>query len=140
VSTKTVHMKDTYGDEAHNTPLMRQYFAMKDEHPGAVVLFQMGDFYEAFFGDAHTTAQILGVKLTNRRLTSGEAIPMAGVPYHAIEASVAKLNQRGERVVIALSLTPHSPYRFQTGNENGSALCAWRRVRGSSSGGAGARR
>ena len=66
------------------TPAMQQYHRMKAEHPGALLFFRMGDFYELFFEDAVTASKALEIALTSRsKDKSGEPIPMCGVPYHA---------------------------------------------------------
>src|SRR5580700_10792153 len=86
--------------EEFSTPLMRQYSAIKQRHPNALLLFRLGDFYELFFEDAVVASQELQITLTSRNKEKGVAIPMCGVPYHAAEAYVAKLIRRGFRVAI----------------------------------------
>src|SRR5271155_3642583 len=83
-----------------STPLMRQYNAVKEQVPGALLLFRLGDFYELFFEDAVTAARELEITLTARNKEKGMAIPMCGVPYHAAEGYVARLIQKGYRVAI----------------------------------------
>src|ERR1700682_4402080 len=83
-----------------STPLMRQYAAIKKEHPNALLLFRLGDFYELFFEDAVTAARELEITLTSRNKEKGMAIPMCGVPYHAAEGYIARLIQKGYRVAI----------------------------------------
>jgi DNA mismatch repair protein MutS len=83
-----------------STPLMRQYSAIKKEHPSALLFFRLGDFYEMFFEDAVVTAKELEITLTSRNKEKGVAIPMCGVPYHAAEAYISKLVRRGYRVAI----------------------------------------
>jgi len=83
-----------------STPLMRQYNAIKERHPNALLLFRLGDFYELFFEDAVVAAKELQITLTSRNKEKGEAIPMCGVPYHAAEGYLAKLVRRGYRVAI----------------------------------------
>ncbi len=83
------------------TPAMQQYFRMKAEHPGALLLFRMGDFYELFFDDALAAAPVLEIALTSRsKDRSGEPIPMCGVPYHAASAYIARLVRAGHRVAL----------------------------------------
>jgi DNA mismatch repair protein MutS len=82
------------------TPLMRQYQAIKEQHPDKILLFRMGDFYEMFGDDAVRAAPMLGIALTSRSHGNAERIPLAGVPYHAIDRYLAKLAARGEKVVI----------------------------------------
>src|SRR6478736_8194897 len=79
---------------------MRQYNAVKEQVPGALLLFRLGDFYELFFEDAVTEARELEITLTARNKEKGMAIPMCGVPYHAAEGYVARLIQKGYRVAI----------------------------------------
>jgi len=76
---------------------MRQFFEFKKQHPGCVLLFRMGDFYELFYDDAKLAHRVLGVTLTQRT----EGVPMAGVPYHAVEGYLRRLIQAGHRVAVA---------------------------------------
>src|SRR6516162_2481101 len=78
------------------TPMMQQYRDAKERHPGMLLLFRMGDFYELFEEDAQTAAGILGLTLTSRDKT----VPMAGFPHHALEGQLRKLLQSGHRVAI----------------------------------------
>ena len=87
-------------DFAQHTPLMRQYFAAKAEYPDTLVFFRMGDFYELFYDDARTAARLLDITLTQRGASAGAPIPMAGVPYHAVEGYLARLIKLGESVAI----------------------------------------
>ncbi len=84
----------------HHTPMMRQYLKIKAQHPDLLMFYRMGDFYELFFDDAKKAARLLGITLTQRGESGGNAIPMAGVPYHAAENYLAKLVKLGESVVI----------------------------------------
>src|SRR5499427_906505 len=83
-----------------STPLMRQYAAVKKEHPTALLFFRLGDFYELFFEDAVVAAKELQITLTSRNKERGIAIPMCGVPYHAAEGYIGKLIRRGFKVAI----------------------------------------
>src|ERR1700710_1544325 len=83
------------------SPSMAQWFAMKAEHPNALLFFRMGDFYELFFADAEAAAAALDIALTRRGEHAGAPIPMCGVPYHAAEAYLSRLIRRGFRVAIA---------------------------------------
>src|SRR5258705_7832699 len=83
-----------------STPLMRQYAAIKKEHPSALLLFRLGDFYELFFDDAVVAARELQITLTSRNKEKRMAIPMCGVPYHAAEGYISKLIRRGFKVAI----------------------------------------
>ncbi|HEX5314119.1 MAG TPA: DNA mismatch repair protein MutS, partial [Gammaproteobacteria bacterium] len=91
-------------DLAAHTPMMRQYLGIKAEHPDELLLYRMGDFYELFYDDARRAATLLDIALTARGESAGAAIPMAGVPVHAVESYLARLLERGERVVIAEQL------------------------------------
>src|SRR4051794_3471261 len=83
-----------------STPLMRQYNSIKQQVPGTLLMFRLGDFYEMFFEDAVVAARELEITLTARNKEKGTAIPMCGVPYHAAEGYIARLIQRGYRVAI----------------------------------------
>jgi DNA mismatch repair protein MutS len=83
-----------------HTPMMRQYMSIKAEYPDLLVFYRMGDFYELFYGDAKRAAALLDITLTSRGKSAGDPIPMAGVPYHAVEGYLAKLVQKGESVAI----------------------------------------
>ena len=91
------------------TPLMQQYFAIKQEHPDALLLFQVGDFYELFFDDAKQAAATLGIALTARGKNKGEPIPLCGVPVHALEFYLVKLVKAGFKVAICDQLEPATP-------------------------------
>jgi DNA mismatch repair protein MutS len=83
-----------------STPLMRQYAAVKKEHPTALLFFRLGDFYELFFDDAVVASKELQITLTSRNKEKGIAVPMCGVPYHAAEGYIGKLIRRGFKVAI----------------------------------------
>jgi DNA mismatch repair protein MutS len=83
-----------------STPLMRQYAAIKKEHPSALLFFRLGDFYELFFDDAVLAARELQITLTSRNKEKGIAVPMCGVPYHAAEGYIAKLIRKGYKVAV----------------------------------------
>ena len=83
-----------------STPLMRQYAAIKKEHPTALLFFRLGDFYELFFEDAIVAAKELQITLTSRNKEKGVSVPMCGVPYHAAEGYIAKLIRKGFKVAI----------------------------------------
>ena len=85
---------------AVHTPMMRQYLGLKSEYPDMLVFYRMGDFYELFYDDAKRAASLLDITLTSRGKSAGNAIPMAGVPYHAVEGYLAKLVRKGESVAI----------------------------------------
>ncbi len=79
---------------------MQQYLRIKAEHPDSLLFYRMGDFYELFYEDAKRSAELLDITLTARGKSNGEAIPMAGVPYHAAEQYLARLVKLGESVAI----------------------------------------
>jgi len=83
-----------------STPLMRQYAAIKKEHPSALLFFRLGDFYELFFDDAVLASRELQITLTSRNKEKGVAVPMCGVPYHAAEGYISKLIRKGFKVAI----------------------------------------
>lgn len=87
-------------DISSHTPMMRQYLTIKAEFPNILIFYRMGDFYELFFDDAKKASDLLDISLTARGKTGGNAIPMAGVPYHAAENYLAKLVNLGESVAI----------------------------------------
>ncbi|GAD78545.1 DNA mismatch repair protein MutS [Vibrio ezurae] len=83
-----------------HTPMMQQYHKLKAENPEILLFYRMGDFYELFYDDAKRASQLLDISLTKRGASAGEPIPMAGVPFHAVEGYLAKLVQLGESVAI----------------------------------------
>ncbi len=87
-------------DMTQHTPMMQQYLKIKAEHKDMLVFYRMGDFYELFYDDAKRAAQLLNITLTQRGQSAGTAIPMAGVPYHAVENYLAKLVKLGESIAI----------------------------------------
>ncbi|MDN4147599.1 DNA mismatch repair protein MutS [Pseudomonas tohonis] len=92
--------------EAHNnelsdhTPMMQQYWRLKNQHPDQLMFYRMGDFYEIFYEDAKKAAKLLDITLTARGQSAGKSIPMAGIPFHSVEGYLAKLVKLGESVVI----------------------------------------
>ncbi len=83
-----------------HTPMMQQYLRIKSDYPDMLVFYRMGDFYELFYDDAKRAAELLDITLTARGKSAGNPIPMAGVPYHAVESYLAKLVRKGESVAI----------------------------------------
>lgn len=83
-----------------HTPMMQQYLRLKAQHPEILLFYRMGDFYELFYDDAKRASQLLDISLTKRGASAGEPIPMAGVPYHAVENYLAKLVNLGESAAI----------------------------------------
>ncbi|MEW5682681.1 MAG: DNA mismatch repair protein MutS [Pseudomonadota bacterium] len=92
-------MKTEQALSAH-TPMMQQYLGLKAQHPDILLFYRMGDFYELFYDDAKRAAALLDISLTKRGQSAGTPIPMAGVPYHAVEGYLARLVQLGESVAI----------------------------------------
>ena len=80
--------------------MMQQYLRIKAQHPGMLLFYRMGDFYEMFYDDAKRAARLLDITLTQRGASAGEPIPMAGVPYHAADNYLARLIKLGESVAI----------------------------------------
>ena len=107
-TTQRSHLKDeaannrngNKGVPSAHTPMMQQYLRVKAEHPDKLVFYRMGDFYELFYGDAERAARLLDITLTSRGQSAGAPIPMAGVPYHAVEQYFARLMRQGESVVV----------------------------------------
>src|ERR1700744_1703766 len=99
------------------TPLMRQYHALKQQVPGALLMFRLGDFYELFLDDAILAARELEITLTARNKEKGTAIPMCGVPYHAAEGYIARLIGKGYRVAICDQMEAPSAGRKLVGRE-----------------------
>ena len=94
-------MSTLFSEPASTTPAMRQYFDAKRQYRDAIVFFRMGDFYEMFYEDALTAARALELTLTSRsKDSSGGAIPMCGVPYHAADGYIARLVRKGFRVAV----------------------------------------
>src|SRR5262245_21167830 len=82
------------------TPLLKQYYQIKNRFPDKILFFRMGDFYEMFGEDAERAAPVLGIALTSRAHGKSEKVPLAGVPYHQAEKYLAKLLDAGFKVVI----------------------------------------
>ena len=91
-------------DKKGQTPLMQQYFAIKERHPGTILLFRMGDFYETFDTDAEKVHEVLGITLTKRANGSAADVPLAGFPHHALDTYLPKLVRAGFRVAICEQL------------------------------------
>jgi len=98
--------------KSKQTPIRRQYLEIKRNYPDAIVFFRLGDFYETFDEDAHVASRELDVVLTSRNVVKGQRVPMAGVPYHAVEGYIAKLVAKGYKVAIC----------EQTGTQNGGLM------------------
>ena len=87
-------------EQQTHTPMMQQYLRIKAEHPDILLFYRMGDFYELFFDDAREAAKLLDITLTARGRANGEPIPMAGVPYHAVDNYLSRLLRKGMSVAI----------------------------------------
>ena len=89
-------------DAAHpqHTPMMQQYLALKSQYPDILLFYRMGDFYELFYDDARRAAALLDITLTARGQSGGQPIPMAGVPFHAVDSYLGRLVRKGESVAI----------------------------------------
>jgi DNA mismatch repair protein MutS len=96
-------------DQEKNTPLMQQYFTIKEQYSDALVLFQVGDFYELFFQDAKTASAFLAIALTKRGKNKGEDIPLCGIPVHALNHYLIKLIKGGFKVAICDQLSKPQP-------------------------------
>jgi DNA mismatch repair protein MutS len=84
--------------------MMQQYLRIKSQHPDILLFYRMGDFYELFYDDARRAAALLDITLTARGQSAGESIPMAGVPFHAVDSYLARLVRKGESVAICEQL------------------------------------
>jgi DNA mismatch repair protein MutS len=91
------------------TPLMQQYHAVKKQHPAALLLFRLGDFYELFYDDAVVASRLLQITLTARNKEKGQAVPMCGVPYHAAENYITRLIRAGHKVAICEQMEVPGP-------------------------------
>ncbi len=87
-------------EDLAKTPLMEQYLKIKNNHPNDLLLFRMGDFYEMFYDDAKTGAEVLGITLTSRAHGKAADVPLAGFPHHALDSYLARLIKAGLRVAI----------------------------------------
>ena len=86
------------------SPMMQQYFQLKEQHPQCLLFFRLGDFYEMFFEDAEVASKELDLTLTGRDCGLDKRAPMCGVPFHAVDGYVAKLLQKGYKVAICEQL------------------------------------
>ncbi len=84
----------------HPTPIRKQYLDVKRQYPNTIVFFRLGDFYETFDADAELAARELDIVLTGRNVAKGQRVPMAGIPYHAVEGYIARLIAKGYHVAI----------------------------------------
>ncbi|MCB0089520.1 MAG: DNA mismatch repair protein MutS, partial [Caldilineaceae bacterium] len=86
------------------TPMRQQYLTLKSQHPGCILFFRLGDFYETFDDDAKTVARVCDVVLTSKPVGGDLRVPLAGVPYHSVDGYVARLIEAGYKVAIAEQL------------------------------------
>nr|WP_277627059.1 DNA mismatch repair protein MutS [Pseudomonas mosselii] len=93
-------MNKAISDLSEHTPMMQQYWKLKNQHPDQLMFYRMGDFYEIFYEDAKKAAKLLDITLTARGQSAGQSIPMCGIPFHSLEGYLAKLVKLGESVVI----------------------------------------
>src|SRR5215475_176603 len=92
-------------DLVAHTPVMAQYLRIKSQHPDILLFYRMGDFYELFYEDARRAAALLDITLAARGHSAGQPIPMAGVPFHAVDGYLARLVRKGESVAICEQLS-----------------------------------
>ena len=104
IDMKTPAPEQPAPDLSQHTPMMQQYLRIKAEHPGILLFYRMGDFYEMFYDDAHRAADLLNITLTTRGQSAGQPIPMSGIPFHALDNYLAKLVKLGESVAICEQL------------------------------------
>src|SRR3989304_4750963 len=100
IATRTMPKEDDI------TPIRRQYLQVKRSYPDTIVLFRLGDFYETFDDDARLVSKELEIVLTGRGMGKGQRVPMAGIPYHALENYLGRLVGRGYKVAICEQLAP----------------------------------
>ncbi len=93
-------MNKAITDLSAHTPMMQQYWKLKNQHPDQLMFYRMGDFYEIFYEDAKKAAKLLDITLTARGQSAGQSIPMCGIPFHSLEGYLARLVKLGESVVI----------------------------------------
>lgn len=85
---------------AEYTPMMKQYFSIKEKYEDCILFYRLGDFYEMFFDDALEASKVLGITLTGRNCGLDEKAPMCGVPFHSADSYIAKLISKGYKVAI----------------------------------------
>src|SRR5438270_7194009 len=97
-------------DQTFSTPMMKQYLAIKKQYQDCLLFYRMGDFYELFLEDAHIGAKVLNITLTGKPNGKSGRIPMAGVPYHAVDAYLTKLVKAGYKVAICEQVSLPTKY------------------------------
>ncbi len=100
IQKRQIRMANKPAASNTHTPMMQQYFKIKQSHPNEIVFYRMGDFYELFYEDARVASRLLDITLTARGKSAGEPIPMAGVPFHAAESYIAKLVRGGHSIAV----------------------------------------
>jgi DNA mismatch repair protein MutS len=96
--------------EDSNSPMMKQYLEIKKQYQDCLLFYRMGDFYELFMDDAHTGAKVLDITLTSKYAGKNTKVPMAGVPYHAVDSYLAKLVKAGYKVAICEQVSEPTKY------------------------------
>ncbi|MBK6897239.1 MAG: DNA mismatch repair protein MutS [Alphaproteobacteria bacterium] len=109
------------GADTLMTPMMAQYHQLKDEHPGCLLFYRMGDFYELFYEDAVIASSVLDIALTKRGKNQGRDIAMCGVPYHSYEPYLAKLIAAGHKVAICEQVETPEEAKARAKREGGSS-------------------
>src|SRR4026209_1529548 len=94
------HYQSSRMNNSNSTPMLQQYQELKQQHPGTLLLFRLGDFYELFFDDARIGSKELQITLTARHKESANPVPMCGVPHHSAANYIARLVRKGYRVAI----------------------------------------
>lgn len=107
-STKTVKLSEII-DRSKLSPMMQQYMDTKDDYYDCLLFYRLGDFYELFFEDAKIASKVLDIALTARNCGNEEKAPMCGVPYHAVDAYIAKLIESGYKVAICDQMSQPTP-------------------------------
>ncbi|MCK5223335.1 DNA mismatch repair protein MutS, partial [Candidatus Calescamantes bacterium] len=88
-------------NKPNETPMIRQFLKIKEKYPDTILLYRVGDFYETFFEDARTASRVLNIALTSRgKSSNGESIPLAGIPYHALDSYLYKLVKAGHNAAV----------------------------------------
>ena len=107
-STKNVKLSEII-DRNKLSPMMQQYMDTKDNYYDCLLFYRLGDFYELFFEDAKIASKVLDIALTARNCGNEEKAPMCGVPYHSVDAYIAKLIENGFKVAICEQISEPSP-------------------------------
>src|SRR5690554_4534116 len=110
------------------TPLMKQYYGIKNKYPDAILLFRVGDFYETFSDDAVKVSGILGITLTKRANGAAQSVELAGFPHHALDTYLPKLVRAGERVAVCDQLEDPKATKRSEERRVGKG-CRWGRAR-----------